>query len=231
MAYILLILRFSQPKARVCKATTLEEWHRRFGHVGKNTIKKMLNIDAVHGINVVDTPEDAGCSECALSKSHRTTHHTRTTSRASEPGISLHFDTVGFIKQASLGGAQYAVLCKDEYSGYRMIAFVSNKSDIVDEVKLCISMAELETKNRVRQIITDNGTEYKNEQLSSFLKNHGISHEFSVAYTPQQNGFIERDIRTVFECGRTMLIDSRLPESLWAEAMNTAVYVLNRTEG
>ncbi|GJV40811.1 ribonuclease H-like domain-containing protein [Tanacetum coccineum] len=46
--------------------------------------------------------------------------------------------------------------------------------------------------------------------------------------TPQQNGVAERKNRTLIEAARTMLVDSKLPTTFWAEAVNTACYVLNR---
>ncbi|GJY57863.1 retrovirus-related pol polyprotein from transposon TNT 1-94 [Tanacetum coccineum] len=52
--------------------------------------------------------------------------------------------------------------------------------------------------------------------------------QFSVARTPQQNGVIERRNRTLIEAARTMLADSKLPTTFWAEAVNTACYVQNR---
>ncbi|GJT93883.1 putative ribonuclease H-like domain-containing protein [Tanacetum coccineum] len=55
-----------------------------------------------------------------------------------------------------------------------------------------------------------------------------IKREFSVARTPQQNGVAERRNRTLIEAARTMLVDSKLPTTFWAEAVNTACYVLNR---
>ncbi|GJT03870.1 putative ribonuclease H-like domain-containing protein [Tanacetum coccineum] len=56
----------------------------------------------------------------------------------------------------------------------------------------------------------------------------GIKREFSVARTPQQNGVAERKNRTLIEAARTMLADSKLPTTFWAEAVNTACYVQNR---
>ncbi|GJU96757.1 putative ribonuclease H-like domain-containing protein [Tanacetum coccineum] len=56
----------------------------------------------------------------------------------------------------------------------------------------------------------------------------GIKREFSVARTPQQNGVAERKNRTLIEAARTMLVDSKLAITFWAEAVNTACYVLNR---
>ncbi|GKF22443.1 ribonuclease H-like domain-containing protein, partial [Tanacetum coccineum] len=60
------------------------------------------------------------------------------------------------------------------------------------------------------------------------LEFQGIKREFSVARTPQQNGVAERRNRTLTEATRTMLVDSKLPTIFWAEAVNTAYYVLNR---
>ncbi|GKB20175.1 ribonuclease H-like domain-containing protein [Tanacetum coccineum] len=56
----------------------------------------------------------------------------------------------------------------------------------------------------------------------------GIKREFSVARTPQQNGVAERKNRNLIEVARTMLVDSKLPTTFWAEAVNTACYVQNR---
>ncbi|GJS61910.1 ribonuclease H-like domain-containing protein [Tanacetum coccineum] len=56
----------------------------------------------------------------------------------------------------------------------------------------------------------------------------GIKREFSVARTPQQNEVAERKNRTLIEAARTMLADSKLPTTFWAEAVNTACYVQNR---
>ncbi|GJR12738.1 reverse transcriptase domain-containing protein [Tanacetum coccineum] len=52
--------------------------------------------------------------------------------------------------------------------------------------------------------------------------------EFSNARTPQQNGVAERMNRTLIEAARTMLADSLLPTTFWAEAVNTACYTFNR---
>ncbi|GJR19975.1 putative ribonuclease H-like domain-containing protein [Tanacetum coccineum] len=55
-----------------------------------------------------------------------------------------------------------------------------------------------------------------------------FSREYSNARTPQQNGVVERKNRTLIKAARTMLADSFLPNTFWAEAVSTACYVLNR---
>nr|GEY33629.1 retrovirus-related Pol polyprotein from transposon TNT 1-94 [Tanacetum cinerariifolium] len=56
----------------------------------------------------------------------------------------------------------------------------------------------------------------------------GIKREYSVARNPQKNRVAERRNRTLIEAERTMLEDSKLPTTFWAEAVNTACYVQNR---
>nr|GEU39896.1 reverse transcriptase domain-containing protein [Tanacetum cinerariifolium] len=72
---------------------------------------------------------------------------------------------------------------------------------------------------------SDNGTEFKNQDLNQFCGMKGIKREFSVARTPQHNEIAERKNMTLIEAARTMLADSLLAISFWAEAVNTACYV------
>nr|GFA43575.1 ribonuclease H-like domain-containing protein [Tanacetum cinerariifolium] len=64
--------------------------------------------------------------------------------------------------------------------------------------------------------------------MNEFCKEKGIKREYSVARTPQQNKIAERRNRTLIKAARTMLADSKLPTTFWAEAVNTACYVQNR---
>ena len=58
----------------------------------------------------------------------------------------------------------------------------------------------------------------------------GISCEPSAPYTQHQNGVSERKIRFIMEKARTMLLEAQLPARFWAEAVNMAVYLLNRSQ-
>ncbi|GJU07296.1 putative ribonuclease H-like domain-containing protein [Tanacetum coccineum] len=80
----------------------------------------------------------------------------------------------------------------------------------------------------VKVIRYDNRTEFKNKKMNQFCERKGIKREFSVARTPQQNRLAKRKNRTLIEDARTMLADSKLPTTFWAEAVNTACYVQNR---
>lgn len=209
-------------------ARTLDDWHQRFGHVSTRVIESMAKRSIVQGLELKARDRKSDCEDCAKNKGHAVPHKTRSTTKADLPGTSLHFDTEGPLPETSLGGSKYFVLCKDEASAYRKISFVESKDEIPAAVKAIITESEFETKNKVARICSDNGTEFKNKKVASFLQERGIKHELSAPYTPQQNGYIERDIRTILEATRTMLNSSDLPKKLWAEAANTAVYIMNR---
>ncbi|GJS42469.1 gag-pol polyprotein [Tanacetum coccineum] len=81
----------------------------------------------------------------------------------------------------------------------------------------------------MRFVRTDNGTEFMNKTLSDYYESVDITHEKTVPRTPQQNGVVERRNRTLVEAARTMLIFSKAPLFLWAEAVATACYTQNRS--
>lgn len=64
--------------------------------------------------------------------------------------------------------------------------------------------------------------------FSDFCDSLGIAHEFSAPKTPQQNGVVERKNRTLQAMARVMLHAKDVPQSFWAEAVNTACYISNR---
>ncbi|GJQ89760.1 retrovirus-related pol polyprotein from transposon TNT 1-94 [Tanacetum coccineum] len=81
----------------------------------------------------------------------------------------------------------------------------------------------------VRRIKIDNGTKFVNQTLREYYEKVSISHETSVARSPQQNGVIERRNRTLIEVARTMLIYAKAPLFLWAEEVAITCYTQNRS--
>ncbi|GJS54558.1 putative ribonuclease H-like domain-containing protein [Tanacetum coccineum] len=104
----------------------------------------------------------------------------------------------------------------------------SSKDETSGILKIFITEIENLADKKVKIIRCDNGTEFKNRVMNEFCEKKGIKREYSVARTPQQNGVAERRNRTLIEAARTMLADSKLPTTFWAEAVNTACYVQNR---
>nr|GFB79458.1 Gag-Pol polyprotein [Tanacetum cinerariifolium] len=75
----------------------------------------------------------------------------------------------------------------------------------------------------------DNGGKYTSDEFDTFYKHEGIKRQFTTTYTPQQNGVTERMNKTWFKRARAMLATTSLEKSFWAEAINTACYVINQS--
>nr|GEX73973.1 hypothetical protein [Tanacetum cinerariifolium] len=100
--------------------------------------------------------------------------------------------------------------------------------DEMDDKRVFLCKTQVNLQLQVQRVRTDNGTEFKNKTLAKFFDEVGISQQFSVARTPQQNGVVERRDRTLVEVARTMLLFANLPSFLWAEAIAIACFTQNR---
>ncbi|GJQ99494.1 putative ribonuclease H-like domain-containing protein [Tanacetum coccineum] len=133
------------------------------------------------------------------------------------------------MRVASINGKRYILVIVDDYSRFTWVRFLRTKDEAPEAIIKCIKNIQVRLNATVRNVRTDNGTEFVNQTLREFYENVGISHQTSVARTPQQNGVVERRNRTLVEAARTMLIFSKAPLFLWAEAINTACYTQNRS--
>ncbi len=106
---------------------------------------------------------------------------------------------------------------------------LAHKSDVPAAVKETIKYLSNQSGCKLKAVRTDNGGEYVNHELVHFFRSHGIQHQTTIPYNPEQNGKAERLNRTLLEKVRAMLIEADLPKRLWAEAANTASYLRNRT--
>lgn len=90
-------------------------------------------------------------------------------------------------------------------------------------------MVERETESKLKCLRSDNGGEYTSDEFKLYCSQYGIRHAKTVPRTPQHNGVAERMNRTIIEKVRCMLKMSDLPKTFWAEAVQTAVYLINRS--
>jgi hypothetical protein len=95
-------------------------------------------------------------------------------------------------------------------------------------VKKFIRRVQNEFELKVKNIRSDNDSEFRNTQVEEFLDEEGIKYGLFAPYTPQQNGIVERKNNALIEAARTMLDEYKTPDSFWAEAINTACHAANR---
>lgn len=140
-------------------SVSLEEWHKRLAHCPMETVKALIQSNAVKGMKISNN-ERHECRACIVGKLCRVHHPQRIQIKANESTAILHIDTVGLMKRTSIGGPRYFILATEECSGYKLFETLGSKGSIPDAVKRMINQAELESERPVKSIMTDNGTEF-----------------------------------------------------------------------
>ncbi|GJY60839.1 retrovirus-related pol polyprotein from transposon TNT 1-94 [Tanacetum coccineum] len=164
-----------------------------------------------------------------MGKSKKKPHKPESEDTNQEKLYLLHMDLCGPMRVASINGKKYILVIVDDYSRFTWVKFLRSKDEAPDFIIKFLKMIQVRLKVTVRRIKTDNGTEFVNQTLREYYEKIDISHETSVARSPQQNGVVERRNRTLIEAARTMLIYAKAPLFLWAEAVATTCYTQNRS--
>ncbi|GKA52860.1 putative ribonuclease H-like domain-containing protein [Tanacetum coccineum] len=214
----------------IAKATIDEsnKWHRRLGHVNFKNLNKLVKGNLVRGLPSKIFQNDHTCVACQKGKQHKASCKAKSVSSISQPLQLLHMDLFGPTSVRSLNHKTYCLVITDDFSRFSWVFFLRTKDETSGILKDFIRQIENQLNQKVKTIRCDNGTEFKNRDFIEFCGSKGIKREYSNARTPQQNGVAERKNRTLIEAARTMLADSFLPNTFWAEAVSTACYVLNR---
>src|SRR4051812_24289521 len=203
-------------------------WHRRLGHVGMRNLQVLAKKKHVIGLTEVKFEKDrlySACEEGKITKKHHSAKSIMTTTRPLE---LLLMDIFGPQNYASLGGNKYGLVIVDDFSRYTWVFFLDDKSKVVDIFTSFAKRAQVEYDSKLKHIRSDNGTEFKNTHIKDILDAYGFTHELSVAYTPQQNGVVERNNHTLIEIARIMLVEYKTSSRFWAEAINTTCHIINK---
>ncbi|GJS90555.1 retrovirus-related pol polyprotein from transposon TNT 1-94 [Tanacetum coccineum] len=221
----------SSPICLLSKASKTKSWlwHRRLSHLNFGAINHLARHGLVRGLPKLKFEKDHLCSACAMGKSKKKPHKPKSEDTNQEKLYLLHMDLCGPMRVASVNGKKYILVIVDDYSRFTWVKCLRSKDEAPDFIIKFLKMIQLRLKAPVRRIRTDNGTEFVNQTLREYYEKVGISHETSVARSPQQNGVVERRNRTLIEAARTMLIYAKAPLFLWAEAVATACYTQNRS--
>ena len=107
--------------------------------------------------------------------------------------------------------------------------FMTQKSQALDCFKEYQVLVEGPTGEQIGILHMDRGGEYVGKEFKRYLMSQQIDHEETDAESPEQNGVAERLNRTLMDKARAMVADTGLSKGFWAEAVNTANYLRNRS--
>ncbi|GJT44021.1 retrovirus-related pol polyprotein from transposon TNT 1-94 [Tanacetum coccineum] len=143
---------------------------------------------------------------CEKGKHHRASFKTKRSFSINKCLHLLHMDLFGPIKPQSISHNKYTLVIVDEYSRYTWVFCLKKKSDAADCIISFIRKMENINEVKVKELRSDNETEFKNYKLEEFCDEMGISQNLSSPCTPKQNGVAERRNRTLIEAARTISI-------------------------
>nr|GEU29885.1 hypothetical protein [Tanacetum cinerariifolium] len=168
----------------------------------------ICNLEArqglVRGLPKLKFEKDHLCSACAMGKSKKKSHKPKSKDTNQEKLYLLHIDLYGPMHVENVNGKKYILVIVNDYSQFTRVKCLRSKDEAPDFIIKFLKMIQARLKV-------------------------GISHETSVAYSPQQNDVVERRNRTLIEAARAMLIYARALLFLWAEAVAIACFTQNRS--
>lgn len=211
---------------------TLELWHRRYGHLNENSLKQLLQYEMVSGMrmNSVDNCHDViVCESCVVSKQTRKPFSASVDKHSSRVLELVHTDVCGPVTPVGLLGVKYFVTFTDDWSHFTAVYLMQSKDQVLDYFEEYEAWVTAKFGQKISRLRCDNGGEYKNKRFLKFCRNKGVQVEWTVPYTPQQNGLSERLNRTLVEKARAMLDDSSVDKRFWGQAVLTAAYLINRS--
>ncbi|KAM1977356.1 hypothetical protein ACFX16_014165 [Malus domestica] len=183
--------------------------------------------EMVHRLPHLEMPTKV-CEGYMMGKQHMDSFPSESTWKANDPLESIHTYICGPMQVESHFGNKYFLLFTDDYTRMTWVYFLRYKSDPFECFKKFKAMIELQCGYKVKCIRSDRGGEFLSAEFNKYCNDLGIQRQLTMAYTPQQNGVSERKNMTVVEMAKSRMHEKNLPYVFWAEAINTAVYLLNR---
>nr|GEW29708.1 putative ribonuclease H-like domain-containing protein [Tanacetum cinerariifolium] len=192
-------------------------------------MNKLVKCILVRGLPSKVFENDKTIVACKKSKQHRASCKTKPVSSVNQPLYRLYMDLFGPTIVKILNKKSYFLVVTDDYSRFTWVIFLATKDETSPILQTFITGLENQLSLNVKEIRSDNGTEFKNNDLNKLCGMKEIKREFSVPRTPHQNGITKRKNRTFIEAARTMLADSLLCIPFTVEAVNTA-YTLGKLD-
>nr|GEY39034.1 hypothetical protein [Tanacetum cinerariifolium] len=219
------------PICLMAKATSSQAWlwHRRLSHLNFDTINLLSKNDIVIGLSKLKFVKDHLCSSCKLGKAKQKSFQTKSTPSSKRRIQLLHMDLCGPMRVESINGKKYVIVIVDDYSRYTWTHFLRSKDETSEVLINFLRLVQRGLHAHVRIVRTNKSMEFLNKTLHAYFASEGIQHQTSVARTPEQNGVVKRQNRTLVEAARTMLSAAKVPLYFWAKAIATSCFTQNRS--
>jgi transposase InsO family protein len=101
------------------------------------------------------------------------------------PGQLLHMDIVGPSRVRSMGDKWYILVIVNDYSRYSWVFFLKSKDEVFEHFQSLVLRLNNEHPIYLKDIHSDNGTEFRNAYFNQFCLEHGVNQQFSALRVSQ----------------------------------------------
>uniref|UniRef100_A0A0A9WWP7 Copia protein n=1 Tax=Lygus hesperus TaxID=30085 RepID=A0A0A9WWP7_LYGHE len=169
------------------------------------------------------------CEICLRGKQTRSQFHDLPVDRKPKRILeAISTDVCGPLEVPTMNGMRYFVTFIDHWSHFCCVYPIKSKDQVYDQFKIYHAYVTSTFDKKIARLRCDSGGEYKSNRFKEFCLEQGISVEYTIPYTPEQNGVAERLNRTLASTVRCLLFDANLPKPFWGEAVLTAAFLINR---
>ncbi|KAJ2929484.1 hypothetical protein H1R20_g7604, partial [Candolleomyces eurysporus] len=212
-------------------ATTMSlmDFHIVMGHRSFGDLRRMIEGGMIEGIKVKDlsgTPPV--CRTCIEAKAIRKPFKESKSPHPTTYAQEISTDVWGPASVESIGRKNYFVLFIDRFSHETRAFFLRNKSDAFDAYQRYEAWVHVQRDAKIKVLRSDRGGEYIGAEFTSHLEHNGTVRKLTTHNSPQSNGIAERAMGVHVSTARALLIQSKLPTFLWAEAIRFSVWLHNR---
>ena len=106
---------------------------------------------------------------------------------------------------------------------------MKHKYEVFNRFKECKAEVKSQKGRKVKYLRSDNGGEYRYHKFLQLCKDEDITRHSTIPKTPRQDGVVECINGTLLERPSSMRLHPNLPKSFWAEVVNHAYVVVNRS--
>ena len=198
--------------------------HEGLKHVGRNKVEEYLkNYFYFPNMRIKIGEEIGKCIECKMYKDHvnkNVAPHGQI--KTTEPAELVCLDLAEMPK--SKKGNKFMMIIVDHYTKRAMAVALRNKEG--SSIAYCLEKVFLPTFNTLpKNLLSDNGREFKNNEVERILKKYGVQHLNSAPYYPANNGLVERTIQTF----KSLIRTSAGGEEEWDEMLPSVIMVYNNS--
>jgi len=217
------MFKFSINEINVISAYMVEStsllWHARLRHLNYRYLKYICK----HGYISYQHNNTNKCEVCIQAK--MTKKPFSKVERISQLLELVHFDICEINGMLTRGGKRYFITFIDDYSRFTYVYLLRTKDEAFGKFK---KIVENQKERQIKVLRSDRGGEYFSKEFSTFYEENRIIHQMIAPYTPQHNGLPERKNMTLVDMVNAMLLNAKLPNNLWGEALLTVCHIHNR---